>query len=675
MAPSRTSEHVHLEALNSNADDNDHEAEEEQPHHKQRNIWHRLDTSSIVTILLGLPLLLLTVTLTALFWHESVKAIDGAEPDISWMRVVNADWATRLVTICTASNRTVVALQAGLATAMVAGIVLETTGVPLLLGPFYSMLRAVKLAPSNLWTATNFQPHLSRFIYMLVLIEVLVTVASQFLSTILLSDFANATFTQRSNSTNVSILNTIYDGSNAWWSMPPAASWTFAELSESFKDRLGFHDTGHTFRAFLPFEEEVQRTTLRRLHGPVPVMDQRVVCASPPLINLSLNSALQGSMSLSGQIPTHHLTYPLSIKTAEPNIDFTCRLPVPMYLSNRTVGETSLCVPYTRVDWTILNEDPLVLPDGFPEASTLIILLDVISTSTMIDTLGHSRTLQTIRTDGPWTIISNGSAHIETLRISACLTNLAVQTLTVGINSTSDNLEPKTAWDHRTQSYSTEHSRAQLGVLSPDNTSSASHRGILTLSPRSQWEIYPLIAASEEDPTTFFSVILSSFPNFPMYNLDQTFDAGVVLSRNFTNSMTGNAHPTLVDLFQDTLITTASPALAVQALLTRICQMAYYDQLAMLNSPAAAMAAFSLTATIPVQWTGFILGTALIVTHLLIMMVVIVQFVRLTEISHLGSYWQTVAQVVSSETRPILDKAKWMNDDDIREWVKQEEVG
>ncbi|KAJ5502674.1 hypothetical protein N7463_005548 [Penicillium fimorum] len=239
---------------------------------------------------------------------------------------------------------------------MVSAIVLETTGASLLHGPFYSILRAVKVAPSTFWTATNFQPQLPRFIYVMVLTEVLVTTASQFLSTIFLADFGSGTFSQPSNITNISILHTEYNADIAW-SMPPAASWTFAELSESFEDRSGFHDTGHTFRAFLPFEEEAQRTKLRRLRGPVPVIDHRVVCASPPLTNLSLDATMQNYVHLSGQIPTETLTYPLLMDgDYQPYINFTCKLPIPILWDNNTVGETSLCIPDTRSNWTVSME-------------------------------------------------------------------------------------------------------------------------------------------------------------------------------------------------------------------------------------------------------------------------------------------------------------------------------
>ncbi|KAG2003882.1 hypothetical protein GB937_009375 [Aspergillus fischeri] len=253
-----------------------------------------------------------------------------------------------------------------------------------------------------------------------------------------------------------------------------------------------------------------------------------------------------------------------------------------------------------------------------------------------------------------------------------------MQTLTVGMNSTSNNLEPKTAWDYRTERYNTQLPRLQLGVVPPGNKSSADQRGILMLDPRSQWEPFHIPAdtpglgtlALGANSTTFFMSILTSFPNFLLSNLNYTFDSGVILSRINTYMSFGTAHPTLVDLFQDTLITTASPALALQALLTRVCQMAYYEQLIKLKSPVTVVTAFSLTATVPVQWTGFVLGVVLIVVHSVIVVVIIFLFVRSTEISFIGSYWQTVAQVVSKDTQPILEEADRMDDGAVKEWAK-----
>ncbi|KAM3526963.1 hypothetical protein MY4038_006579 [Beauveria bassiana] len=162
MAPPRSHEgaYIPLDALQltalDNVDDKDNEALEQH----------------ILVLLLGGLLILLAVTLLAVFWHQFIQAaaINTAtepEPARYWMRIVQAGWAARLVTVCTTVMLTVVALQGGLGTAMVAAILLETTttgrgGVSLFLGPFYSLLRASKASPVTLWTATGFRPRFWR---------------------------------------------------------------------------------------------------------------------------------------------------------------------------------------------------------------------------------------------------------------------------------------------------------------------------------------------------------------------------------------------------------------------------------------------------------------------------------------------------------------------------------
>jgi hypothetical protein len=137
-------------------------------------------------------------------------------------------------------------------------------------------------------------------------------------------------------------------------------------------------------------------------------------------------------------------------------------------------------------------------------------VLDILFATSIINTLGHTRAVQSIRTDGAWSIVSNGSALIESLRISACLTNLAMQTLIVGLNSSSDNPE---TWDHHTQNYNTASSRLQLGVsLQGNTTASNTQRGIPSLDSRSQWETFHRPAdIIGVDPTTFFRAILPDF--------------------------------------------------------------------------------------------------------------------------------------------------------------------
>ncbi|KAJ5151185.1 uncharacterized protein N7482_010437 [Penicillium canariense] len=694
--PGDTSDYVPLVALNTNAENNiNNEAQNVQPKYKERTLLQRVGVTSFLTIFLGSAVLLLPVVLLALFWRESMIAIAGDEPERYWVRIVNASWATRLVTVCTTAIRSVVALQAGLATAMVAGIAMETTGIPLLQGPVYSTIRAVKVAPSSLLMATDFRPHLSLFIGTLVIIEILVTTASQFQSTIFLSDFADGTFTLPNNSTNVSILENTFLSTTGWWTMPPMASWTFAELSESFTEGSDYHDTGHTYRAFLPFEDEAQRTKLRRFSGPVPVMDHRVVCASPSLINLTLDATDEFHMQLSGQIAMRNKSYPMLRNTeSQPYINFTCQLPAPLYWSNHTLIESSICFANSGMNWIVLLEDPLVSPTannstagsqlegyaadsivGYPEASTMFMVLDMVSGEAMIDAVGAKHAVQVTRTNGPWAMVTNGT-DVEALRISACLTNLGTETLSVSMNSSSENPEPTMSWDTQAQKYLTESSRRQLGASR--TRESLTSRGLLALGPKSQWQSFQLqndLGAYLSTPWFFSLSLIYSLPSaiYLTSALVNPVNPGVIFTKN-AMGYSASAHLTHVDMFHDTLNATASPALALQVLLTRICQMAYYEQLVKLDTKAAASTAFSSVSSIPGQWIGFVIGTALIATHSIVVGIITVQFLKCTAGSLIGNYWQAVSQMVSEDSRPILEQADRMSDVEVKRWAKHQSL-
>jgi hypothetical protein len=196
--PYETDDHFPLVSWHTNGENSNNKHQDESHGLKRKSLWERVNPTSFLTMFLGSALLFLALLLLAYFWRLSMMADTTEKPNANWVHIINSNWGTRLVTICATIIRTVVTFQASLATAMVAGIMMETVGVPLLQGPFYSIMRAVKAAPSSLLTSAKAWPHghLSFSIYVLVISEVLATIASQFLSTIFLSDFADGTFTQ-----------------------------------------------------------------------------------------------------------------------------------------------------------------------------------------------------------------------------------------------------------------------------------------------------------------------------------------------------------------------------------------------------------------------------------------------------------------------------------------------
>jgi hypothetical protein len=303
----------------------------------------------------------------------------------------------------------------------------------------------------------------------LVITEALLTVAFQFLSTILISDLNDGVFTNMENSTEVRILQ----GAD----FVQTGLWTFAELSEPFAEGPNFHDTGHTCRAFLPFEEEPQRTQLCKFHGPAPVTDQRVVCARPSLVDLTLDLStgllfwlLSGQMALDGPLLM------LQDTEIQPNINFSCAVPVAP--RNRTIGATNLCFPNSGSNWTPLLEDPLVEfpailesdnPFGYPHRSTMSMMIDVISFHAMFYGVHAKHAVKTVGNDGPWAMVGNGS-DVEALRVTACMTNLGVKTFTVDMESSWKGKEPSMSWDREAQTYNSGTNRRQLGAsLTPES--------------------------------------------------------------------------------------------------------------------------------------------------------------------------------------------------------------
>lgn len=681
-------------------------AEEPAAVRQKRSVWARLGISRILILSVGSIILALFILPLAWLWAESMAAMAGQRPSSAWISVIEENWITRVVTISTAILRAVVTAQASVATVMFAAIILERIGTPLIDVPFYSTARALNGSPTNLLWSKSMPLHkngLSILVVSLILVEVAVTLAAQFLSTLLVSDFGNGTYSKASNTTNVRILSPKSKTmAQSWWSMPPPMSWTFAEESEPYSTGINYDDTSHTYRAFLPFLEKDQRTSLRSFRGPVPIMDQRVVCVQPALRDLRLDVLNGGSPRLSGQIAIANDTYPMLQQTeTQSYIPFMCALPTVFTLEPQ--GATSLCWVNSGYDWDVLVQDALVrvgpitsngsLIVGYPQASTMFMLLDVVSRAAlwtgMVQNVSVAGGKET--ESSPWVIVGDGSNN-PAVRVTSCMANLGIDTFTADIHSEWETSEPEMSWNQPKNSYNTSATRSQLGAVRPQQ--SLHDRGVLGLSPRSKWRpIFPDVKiahfdgenASDAEASNALDRAITIW-TFPMafanslsapqsrivmpVHRNQTLDPGLILSR-YTSIDPSNAHEMYRNLFQDTLNQTNSPALALQAVLMRVCQMIYYEDLLRLNETQAAETAFSHAAVIPTRWMGFGVGMGLLGTHLVVMGIVLGLFLRYTRHSLLGNYWQAVSQIYSEETSAVLEQADQMDDDEVECWIKR----
>ncbi|KAF4505952.1 hypothetical protein G6O67_007847 [Ophiocordyceps sinensis] len=661
MAPSEPADYVPLAALKIDAENND-----ELQHEPKRpsTLWQRLGPLSLVTLLLGSAILPLVMLLLGLVWKESMVAATGHTARAPWIRIFSANWTTTLVTVCTALIRTVMAFQASLATAMLAAIIIESIGTPLLQAPFFSIIRALEVGPMNLLSAVRFRPKgaLSFSVYALIVVQVLAIAASQFLSAMLVSDFKPGTFANVDNSTDVPIVGGGGGIQGNPWASAITSAWTFAERAEPPATGPDFHDSGHSYRAFLPFDDEARRTRLRSFDGPALLVDHRVVCARPSLTNLTLIID-DRPLRLSGQMAMNFTSFPMLRQSAEApqHLDFSCLLPYP---GSETVefiqGETSLCAPRWRPSH-ISMQDPL----DITESSTLFLLLDIVSPGNLPIVLGSGNSrdsLQAARANGSWALASYNSRG-DALRITACLTHLDTKPFIVDMSRSEDGSEPRLAWDQKAKSFNTGTVRRLLGASTTPE--SPGKRGLMTMAPRSQWKDFRIDSKKKQPFGSFYNSM--SPPRIA--GAGDTDDAGVFLSRR-NQAVNGNAHGSHSLLFQDALRDTDSPALALQAVLAMVCQTTYYDRLVIEENSASASTSFSSTTLIPMRWTGFMAATAIVATHLVVVVIVTVLFFHFTSSSLLGNCWQAVAQVVTEDTLPILEQADAMKDKEVERWAK-----
>lgn len=120
--------------------------------------WRRVGLAGCAILPLGTILILAAVCLLSMNWVEAARAAEGPDVRMPWRYVLDSSRAGTVVTISTAIIRAVLALQAPFITMMLAAIVLERLGAPLLHVPRLSTLRAIGSNPSSLLSTMMRKP-------------------------------------------------------------------------------------------------------------------------------------------------------------------------------------------------------------------------------------------------------------------------------------------------------------------------------------------------------------------------------------------------------------------------------------------------------------------------------------------------------------------------------------
>ena len=668
--------------------------------------WRRLNLFNLAILVVGSAAIAAIFVFLVLLWEQSLAAVwgSGGSSFLVLQHILASSWAPTTITISTAALRVIIAAQAGAFTSMAAALILERVGITVSNAPFYSVSTALQPPPHNLlgymvrglagagrksrpWR--NSPSPIQAATYALIMVEIAATIASQFLSTLMISDFANETAIFRGLVDPSIAVYSSYGGrayiDNNYWSMPVEANWRFAEAAPEeeegpfINDEEGIDDTGRALRAFLPFEDEQQRVSLREYEGPTDVLDFRVVCVRPALSDLLVQLSGQLNLVLAGKLDIN-ASYSMLKKTpysTEP-VSFACPSAA---LSAIRGGDafrlTSICF-ITDISQAYLDA-PHVLPGADDTDQYLIIDATYKANLThLTNKLAH----RAARTDGSWATIATHQGD-EMMRVTACLFNQQYKTLSVKISSAQDDPEPGMPWSHEQNTYNTTDSRRQLGVISAEAPPSPQHnRGILALNNSTEWGKVNVTKLGNPSYITdgnpgYYQDIMK----FGMYeqgeSCEQCSDSTnyfIFLSNTSASNNNAIAHRTHFALFQETLRGTGSPARALQAIFMRITQMIFYDSLRRSKPLGRATAIFSTPALLPVRRLGLLSSAAIVATHLCALFITTALFLLRTDKSELGQLWQALAHVVNDDTLPVLRRAAAgdLRDRDVRKLARSE---
>ncbi|KAM0439724.1 hypothetical protein ACHAPT_000818 [Fusarium lateritium] len=654
------------------------------PSSPRRQSWSkRIGLVGIATLVLGTIVILASIAILIFLWRGAQLAEHREEP-VLWQTIVFRGWAPQVVTICSAAIRIAMAFQGGFVVAAVAAIMLETSGVSLVDTAILSVERALGSTPFNLLlpalrrcaaaTRSGRLPAIMHFV--MVTATLVISLLSTLTSTILLSDFNPSQIASPPITANVGIdlstdkaLNWLFAASLV--KSRPMANWRFAEARGSAPSAKG--DTGDVYRGILPFQDADSRRLLEFFSGPAVVTNLRVVCVAPEFRNLTLASVKESNIQGGG------VTLNVMADDVPPSLDWK--------LSGDASSSTAAPVNARLVDaWPTSSppswplslyfshqdsfkfEEPLEPLSRRPYLFYRVLLFNstVLLNETRMDggdDLPASLRNLTTKKENLWTrALNSDGKHV--FSATECYFNNALPHL-YNVTMSGRGIPSEPTGDWRRGPGHENHTKIlhQLGV----GAASFKDRGILNLTVGSR-----LPGADGLIENSFLTYALMTSGTPPNDPSTWSWSWGFTDSWKAINSdVLWLPHPAHSSLFQSIMLQTEDPAQAIQAFMTRLFQMQYYDILPDLDRERPSEMIYSTERLTPSRWVGLVIVLCLVGAHLVLVLTTAVLFILRTRDSALGNIWQAVSQMVSPETRQVFESTGFKKaDDDMRACVE-----
>lgn len=631
----------------------------------------------------------------------------GESASYVWRTIMLSEsWSAQTITISAVVLRTVAAAQAAICTSLVAALLLERRRLPLSKVVTVSIMRGINDGPFNLVRQTLSWKCLQSLWCVemgLLLLVTVMTFGTQFTSTILLSGFNTTTLVQFSQQLHHNVILSSEAALNASelesFSEFPSSYAVFGELESPETPDPGpggVSDTGVKFRSFIPFQEQ-QRLKLRAYRGPAFSLKIQIMCTCMRP-NMDARVSWDKVITERGGIPMSLVSGTISYeKTFEEAAlkdwalcssfqrldgssqtvclpqNFTCTLPMRPLLETGPLTVIALCHLPTAVVWntnqTSQAEHVQMWNDSSPlwsgPANPWVYL--TLSTNLTTDAVDNEFTngnssiplVTPIAKAGEWQMYQ--VLPTMGLNISLCFAGLQTDIYNVTMSTTIDPKEPEIRWDPIYSEDGAESGQVFMGTTG--SHLSAAERGILSISDFRHTD-----GLKAEDINGSSHALWKGPSGFTGMFSDTS--GGSYMTCNFCAFAGWPVAPDIAALFTRTVHTTGRTAWAIQSFLTTYTESWYAQILPQFDVSAGIDVTFSTQVRIPRRWEGLIAALVMVIVNLVCVWAITILYIVHTRFSRQGNVWHTVSQILSDDTRLILEQSNRVMDDEVEKRLK-----
>ncbi|KAJ3545817.1 hypothetical protein NM208_g2324 [Fusarium decemcellulare] len=586
-----------------------------------------------------------------------------------WRSIVISGWTTRSITITSLVLRWATAAQAATCTSMLAAILLQKGGVPLPASAAVSIIRFNNTGPWSLLGMMKAEwYHGSISVGLLTTLLSLTTLSLQFTSTVLLSQVGLASLpvsipvpqTFYGTDPDGRTFESQFDTTASFIDTTPMRFPAFAEwISNSNTSNTtahhgefppssmpGIRDTGTVVRAFLPINDDGERSRLTEYHGFATAMDTRVVCMRPKLTSIEYST--DDGKRISGRVDTKQKPLGLLQKAYERGSSkfsrsFDCIFtPAQTGYDSMLYGwPLTLCTPTfsgsTQGIYSVME------PKGQEKLGDSYLLINATMEEAITDFDGSDVWEHIV-------LIAEDQSATVILQVTLCMTAFEAQEIEINATRSAPIIsEPALLWNTSTATYDTRAVLRQLGAGA--SSVQTAERGIFDLATRSwQWPKRPeFLARTGADFST--TSALDAFSD-TLYIYD------------------GARNGAQYSILSQAASSTANPALALQAFFTTLCAICYYDRIIMFDTAAPSSQVSLVQVTRPLGWTAFIVVVILVVVHLLLVLLVGFTFCQAGNLSRIQNAWVVISQLLGPATEDWIRDADVVDDKTVESWLK-----